>query len=316
MATLLVASLQARAGRTAVAAALVQRLVYDGRRAVAVRLGGSGDPAAVADASFFATLPGALGRGGSPVPAASAAAEVSQLAAGGAAVVEAGAQEDLPALATALDAQTVLVYHGLPDEDAVLRLQDSALALDAHFLGVVLNALPSGALARAQAVMDDAALPLLAALPEDRLLYAPTIAEIADALEADLLLGDEDDGQVIEHLMIGPISSDPGQPYYAREGNKAIIARSDKTDLQLAALQTDTDCLILTGGFAPSPYTLDRASSEEVAVMLTRSDTRATVGRLEEIYQRSRFGSERKLERLGELLRERLDFESLLAALS
>src|SRR5205085_7118012 len=114
--------------------------------------------------------------------------------------------------------------------------------------------------------------------------------------------------------MINPITTDPGQAYFSRRGNKAVITRSDKTDLQLAALQTNTDCLILTGGLMPSPYTLDRAANEEITLVLTKENTRATVSRLESIFERSRFTSERKLERMSELLQQRLDFAPVAAA--
>jgi BioD-like phosphotransacetylase family protein len=315
MRALLVASLEPHAGKTGVAAALTQRLAYAGSRAVAVRLGAEVDRRAAADAAFFATLPGARGRGGRPL-APPATSEIAEIAGEGAAIVEPQDGADVPMLAQSLDAAVVLVQRGLPDENATVALQNLALLLGERFLGVVLTALAPGAERSAEATMEDAALPLLAALPEDRLLYAPTVAEIADALEAELLLGEESEEQVIEELMIGPISSDPGQAYYARRGNKAVITRSDKTDSQLAAMQTNTDCLILTGGLSPSPYTLDRASNEEVAVMLTRRDTRGAVQRLEQIFEESRFGSERKLERMAELLKQRLDWQPIGQALA
>src|SRR5690349_18307480 len=116
MRALLVASAQAGqagAGKTALAAAIAQRLAYDGRRVLAVRLGGSGDPGAVADAAFFATLPGARGRGGQPVPAVSAAAELPAQAGDSVLVVEAGEGDDPVALASALDAAVVLVQRGV-----------------------------------------------------------------------------------------------------------------------------------------------------------------------------------------------------------
>jgi len=316
MRALLIASLQPRAGKTGVAAALAQRLAYEGRRVLALRLGGTGDTSAAADAAYFTTLPGARGRGGSPVALADAANAVAAQAGDSTPIVEAGEGADIGALAQSLDAAVILVHRGVPDDATVFNLQNLALALGERFLGVVLTAVTKATLATAQAEMDDAALPLLVALPEDRILYSPTIAEIAATLDAEMLLGDESNDQVIEQMMIGPITTDPGQPYFSRRGNKAVITRSDKTDMQLAALQTDTDCLILTGGLSPSPYTLDRASSEEVALMVTHADTRATVGRLEEIFGRSRFSSERKLERMAELLGGALDFDAITAALN
>ncbi len=316
MRALLVASLHDHAGRTGVTAALVQRLAYEGRRVLALRLGATGDPGANADAVYFSTLPGARGRGGVPVLASSAQSEVARIAGDSLPVVEGDADANLAGTARALDAGVLLVHHGLVDEDAVARLQDLALDLGPRFLGLIAIAVPAGKVGAVERAIDEAALPLLAVIPEDRLMYSPTIAEIAGALQAEMLLGDEADGTVIEELLIGPVTSDPGQPYYARRGNKAVITRSDKTDLQLAALATNTDCLILTGGLAPSPYTLDRASSEEVALMVTRTDTRATVERLGEMFGGSRFSSERKLERMSELLRERLDWNVITAALA
>ncbi len=315
MRVLLIASLEPHAGKTGIAAALTQRLAYEGRRVLALRLGAAADDRATADARFFATLPGARDRGGTPLPADVSAEAIASLAEGGTAIVEAADGVDLAAQANRLDAAVILVHRGVPSEDDTLRLQNLALDLGARFLGVVLTALPKSAVAAARAVLEEAALPALAVLPEDRLLYMPTIGEIADLLHANLLLGEEAEETVIEELMIGPVSADPGQPYYTRRGRKAVVARSDKTDSQLAAMQTDTDCLILTGGFNPSPYTLDRASNEEIALMVAPGDTQTTLRALEDIYGRSRFVGEAKLERMSELLRGTLDFEPIAAAL-
>jgi BioD-like phosphotransacetylase family protein len=315
MPVLLIAATAPRSGKSALAAAIVQRFAYQGRRVLALRLGAGGDPGAAADAEFFATLPGARGRGGAPIPAGGALNEIQQLAGDGVAVIEADAGADVAALATALDAPTLLVQRGAPDEDATLSLQNLALALDARLLGVILVGVPASQLPAASTAMDEAALPLLGALPEDRLLAAPTIGELAAFLPAEVLLGEEEQDLVLEEMMINPISADPGQPYYARRRNKVVITRSDKTDTQLAALASNTDCLLLTGGLLPSPYTLDRAANEEVAVLLTRADTRQTVRKLEGIFAATRFASERKLERMSHLLEGRIDWQPIDEAL-
>src|SRR5581483_7688946 len=110
--------------------------------------------------------------------------------------------------------------------------------------------------------------------------------------DGEIILGEPDLDQTIEHILINPVTVDPGQPYYARLRNKAVITRSDKTDLQLAALQTQTDMLILTGGLPPSPYTIDRAAGEEVPLVLTRADTRGAVQLLEDVFTESRFAGD------------------------
>ena len=118
----------------------------------------------------------------------------------------------------------------------------------------------------------------------------------------------------LEHMLMGPLTADPSDPYFKRRRNKAVITRSDKTDLQLAALHTQTDVLILTGGFPPSPYTIDRAAGEEVPILLTRAGTPESVARLADVFGVSRFNNESKLMRLRELLEEAWSLDQMIAA--
>ena len=59
--------------------------------------------------------------------------------------------------------------------------------------------------------------------------------------------------QPLDRPLIATISADPGQGYFAGYDAKAVIVRSDKPDLQLAALNAGAACLILTGGL---PFSL------------------------------------------------------------
>jgi BioD-like phosphotransacetylase family protein len=311
MITLLFLSPAPGAGKTGVLAALALRLAYEGRRVLALRLGAADDPAAAADAHTLASLPFARGRGGAPV----SVGEAGRIAADPARPVEllfleAEAGPLAQEAAERLDARVVLVARGDPAA-GLDALTGAAAALGGRLRGLVLTAVPVRRLAAAREAVTAAGLPLLAALPEDRTLYALSIGEIVEALDAEVILGEPDPDQAIEHILLNPITVDAGQPYFARRRNKAVITRSDKTDLQLAALHTQTDLLILTGGVPPSPYTLDRAAGEEVPLLLTRATTREAVARLEEVFPRTRFAGELKLARMGELLRQELAADAL-----
>ena len=307
MKTLLVTSPQAGAGKTGVAAAIALRLAYEGRRVLSLRLGDESIPGAVADAEFYAGLPFARGRGGAPV----AAGDAVRVAEADGRPVDLLVLEDAgdgsgEALAGAPDTRVLAVVRG------DLRLHGEALAtavqkLGEQLAGVVATAVPERHARAARAAAGQFGLPALAVLPEDRVLYAPTVGEIAEALDAEVILGDPPPDQIVEYMMIGPLTADPSDPYFKRRRNKAVITRSDKTDLQLAALHTQTDVLILTGGFPPSPYTIDRAAGEGVPILLTRADTRRSIALLGDVFSGSRFRGERKLERMGELLAEAWD---------
>lgn len=315
--TLLFLSPEPGAGKTGVLAALALRLAYEGRRVLALRLGDPSDPAAAADARTFADLPFARGRGGEPVSAAGAAAVVGESSRPVEALfLEADAGPAAQQAAERFDARVVVVARGSPVAGGMDALSGAATALGPRLRGVVLTAVPQRRLGAARDGITAAGLPLIAALPEERTLYAPSLGDLVEALDAEVILGEPDLSQVVEHILINPVTVDAGQPYFARRRNKAVITRSDKTDLQLAALHTQTDVLILTGGIPPSPYTIDRAAGEEVPLLLTRANTRETVRLLEDVFTRSRFSGELKLERMGELLQAHADAGALTALLS
>ena len=239
-----------------------------------------GDDSASPDAAAFSALEGIV-TPGRPI----AQQDLTQLT--GDLVLEAP-PGDVAELARALDARVVSVATGTTD----------AAASDARRAGTVLTQVTSGAAARA----GDSPV---AVLREDRLLAAPAVADIAGALDAEWLAGSEQ-SYAIERVMIGTVASDAAAPYFGERRRTCIITRFDKTDIQLAALQTDLECLVLTGGGEPSPYLLDRVRGgrDQVAVLRTGRSTVEAVRAVEGLYTRSRFEGQRKLERAVQLLDE------------
>jgi BioD-like phosphotransacetylase family protein len=118
--------------------------------------------------------------------------------------------------------------------------------------------------------------------------------------------------EAVEFVMLGPVSADPGQPYFLQHGAKAVVNRFDKMDLHLAALATEPDCLILTGGQQPSPYLLDRLEGVEpsLTVLLAPDNTVRTIQVVDELYGDTRFAGQRKINRAIELF-ERLPTANL-----
>ncbi len=155
-------------------------------------------------------------------------------------------------------------------------------------------------------------------IPEDRLHAGPTPREIAAALHASTLVEGEDEDEAVEFVMLGPLSADPGQPYFLQHGTKAVINRFDKMDLHLAALATEPDCLILTGGQQPSPYLLDRVAGSDspVVVLLAPDSSVRAMDAIDELYGETRFAGRRKLDRVTELVGQHIDVEKLSEALA
>jgi BioD-like phosphotransacetylase family protein len=260
------------AGKTTVAVALSQNLLKRGTRVNLQRLGD--DPSASEDSALFAALAGTGG-------------DTTIIEAQGG---DASAGPDSPAL--------IVIDAGAEPAGAAAFYQQAG----GRVAGAVLNRVPSRRKDAFHAEMELAGVNVLFSIPEDRLLATPTLGRVAAALTATPMFFDGNGDRPLDRLVIAPVSADPGQGYFARTEANAVIVRSDKPDLQLAALNAGASCLIVTGGLPLLGYVLERAQADEVPIVPTQMDTLATVKAVEELYAAGPFnGSKAVLGRLTEL---------------
>ncbi len=187
------------------------------------------------------------------------------------------------------------------------------------FLGAILNEVPRPRLD----LVEQRVVPALAArrvrvyatLPQERLLLSMTVDEIAQVLDAEIISSPERGGELVENLMVGAMSMDSALSYFRRKPNKAVITGGDRADIQLAALETSTRCLVLTGNLRPSPLIQGRAEELGVPLIIAKQDTLTTVEIIQQYFGKLRLHQPRKVERVQELLNERLDFLRLYADL-
>ena len=316
MPTIIIASQEPRAGRTAVTAGLGARLAAEGRtvRLARTRSADGADAPAEDDAQVLATVPGCSSTG----KALTEQDLLSEIQSVADAIVLVEAPPGSPnALAERLRAKVVLVMPDAGDE-ALGKLSAAAAELGETLIGVIAVRQPGRVLQATAATLEEHGLTCLAVLPEDRLLAGPSPRELSEALHASTLVEGESEDEAVEFVMLGPVSADPGQPYFLQHGTKAVVNRFDKMVLHLAALATEPDCLILTGGQQPSPYLLDRVAGCDppVTVLLAPDNTVRTIEVVDDLYGETRFGGQRKLDRAIELANEHLDLSKITAALA
>jgi len=311
MPVLVVASLEPRSGRTTITAALGALLARSGRQVQIGRVrGDEGEDATAADdAQALAAVPDCSA-------AASAISEQEAMlqvqAAGDAIVLLEAPPGDPKALVEKLGAKAVLVSTDVSDL-SVGNLASVGSSLGDACIGVVVLRQQQRTLGSTEATISKRGLTCLAVVLEDRLLAGPTLREMAATLHASFLAEGGNEEEAVESVMLGPVSADPGQPYFFQHRHKAVVNRFDKMDLHLAALATEPECLILTGGQQPSPYLIDRvgAADPPVTVLLAPDSTVRTVGVLDDLYEITRFRGQRKLDRAIELLQGRLDLANI-----
>lgn len=204
-----------------------------------------------------------------------------------------------------------------------VQLIDDTLAAQTRLgdalIGVIMNRVPE----EAMVFLDQLAIPYLekkgiavyGVLPEARGLEALTVQEIIDALNAEVLTAKLATDAVVENLTVGAMTAEAALSRFRRQINKAVITGGDRTDIQLAALETSTTCLILTGNLRPSPLIIKQADQFGVPILLVRENTMETIESLEGVFGKTRLGQSSKLHQFEELLSKHADWKRLYKAL-
>lgn len=223
---------------------------------------------------------------------------------------------NLCSLAGQLDAKVLLVDRpervDLPDH--VLWAQD---CLGERLTGVVFNAVHESVRDFVAGGVTDyleaCSVRVLGAIPRDPMLSSASVSEIVDALGGTVLSADEHLEGRVESFMVGAMGQDKALRFFRRRQHKAVITGGDRADVQLAALETDTRCIILTGNLPPSSLVLSRAEELGVPMILVGMDTLTAVEKMETLLGRVRLHDPGKAARIREMFAEAVDVDELFA---
>ncbi len=146
----------------------------------------------------------------------------------------------------------------------------------------------------------------------DKTLSSFTIKEVSDLLEGKVICAKEKVDELISSFMIGAMSEEQALIFFKKQTNKAVITGGDRADVQLAALETDTKCLILTGNFQPPTVVTNRAEELGVPVVLVPFDTLTTMEKINEIIGKVRFHELVKIDTMVEVVKNQVDVDMLI----
>lgn len=217
-------------------------------------------------------------------------------------------------LARALDAAVVLV-HPWKDSRDVEPLLEAQSQLGGLLAGVVINGVPPKALAAFRQdivpALESIGLLVLGVMPRSPLLRSVTVGELSRRLEARVLCSRERLDLLVETLSIGAMNVTSAMEFFRRRRNMAVVTGADRTDIQLAALEASTQCLILTGVGEPLPQLINRAEELEVPVLKVDHDTLTTVEVIEAAIGQVRLHEAVKATYAIRLVEENCHFERL-----
>ncbi|HVN22397.1 MAG TPA: phosphotransacetylase family protein [Syntrophorhabdales bacterium] len=224
-----------------------------------------------------------------------------------------------PRLAELLDAHVLVVVPYAVGLHAVDDLLAARSWLAGRLLGGAINSVPrhrmdfvKGAI---EPFLNRHSLPVFAVVPKEKSLFSVTVSELAHELNGEILCCTKSIDELVENMVVGAMGVESALSHFRRVTKKAVVTGGDRPDIQMAALETSTSCLILTGGMPPNPLIIGRAEDRKVPIILTRHDTFQTVGIASSFLGKTRFHQEKKVPYFEKLLAGHMNFDAFLTAL-
>lgn len=224
----------------------------------------------------------------------------------------------VPEIAESIDASILLVarYHPLTMVDSLLTAKKF---LGDRLLGILINDIPETELTTASETvkpyLERQGIPVLGMIPTDSILNSVSVREIATRLDAKVLCCAEHLDWMVESLSIGAMNVNSALGYFRQRDNMAVVTGGDRAELQMAALETSTHCLILTGRIPPKDLIIERAVSLEIPILSVDTDTLTTVEVVDGAFGKVPIHEEIKVGQIQRLMKENFDLDRLLQQL-
>ncbi len=238
----------------------------------------------------------------------------------GAGTLEEGKLFDLalPQIAQQLDAAVVLVsrFHSALIVDRLLAAKQE---LGNRLIGVLINDVPPDQIEQVQTqvqpFLTQHGIEVIGILPRNDLLRSVSVGELVHQLKAEVLCRPDRLDLLVESLKIGAMNVNSALEYFRKARNMAVVTGGDRTDIQLAALETSTQCLILTGHIPPSPTILSRAEDLEIPILSVDLDTLTTVEIVDQAFGQVRLHEPIKVQAVYQMMAKHVNIERLLTKL-
>ncbi len=226
----------------------------------------------------------------------------------------------MPKLAKEFNAKVLFSVKGDDDtaaEKAILY-RDYINWKGGQMLGVVLNFVPYQQLERMRGivstVLNKCGVEVYGIVPDHHELTLPTVQDLVEVLEAEVLTGKDNLGNLVDNYLVGAMSPESAMSWLRRSVGRAFITGGDRADLILTALETKPSAIVLTGNIYPSIQVLTAAEVKGIPILLVPYDTYTTVTKLEHLDGRivPSTTSTKKIQLTRRIVSEYIDWKRIL----
>lgn len=216
-----------------------------------------------------------------------------------------------------LDARVILIDSRdfLKDETFVDTIMVAKGMLEDRLLGVVVNNISRESrefiLEFVSPYLQRNGMKVLGVIPHDDLLGSVTIRELAEAVAGKVLCAEDRIDELVESFQIGAMDAPSARKHLRKIKNNALITGGQRTEMIMAALDTPTKCMILTGGHIPSQQVIASADRAGVPLISVRANTLAATEKVERIMGTVRLEEKEKIDRARKLLDDWFNYGDL-----
>ncbi len=153
---------------------------------------------------------------------------------------------------------------------------------------------------------------VLGVIPEEPVLAAITMREILESVGGRVVVGEEALDNLVERIMIGAMDVESALRHFRKVRNKVVITGGHRSDIILAALETSTKGIVVTGGVVPNELILSKAAERSVPVIVTDEDTFTIVDKIDSIFGKARISDPRRIQKGIELVKSRVNISKII----
>lgn len=219
-------------------------------------------------------------------------------------------------LAKHTGAKLIVVVSGDSDSvvDDVAFLKKYLYHKDFDFGGVIINKVKD------VADFKKTHLPQIKGLGVDVVGVLPHLAEmsrmsvayLAEMLFAKVITGEANLDRAVENVLIGAMAVDtPLQKIFAERKNKLVIASGDRSDMILAALESDTEAILLTNDILPQPRIISKAEEKGVPMLMVPWDTFKAAKMVDDLEPLLTKDQKDSIDLLGQTVKKNLDLKKI-----
>jgi BioD-like phosphotransacetylase family protein len=223
----------------------------------------------------------------------------------------------LPEIAEALTASVILVER-LQPQSTVDHLIFARQQLGDRLMGVVINDFTleqKPVLTDITDFLEQQGIPILGVIPRNALLRSVSVEQLVQQLQAEVMCCDNHLDLMVESLSVGAMNVSAAMKYFDQSVNMAVVTGGDRTDIQLAALEKSTHCLVLTGPRPTDHIVFSRAEDLEIPVLWVDRDTLTTVEIIDQAFGHTRLHQPTQVQCITQLMAEHFKLNQVMQKL-